>query len=148
MRGVHSRAAGTRACVPRRAVIRYSPDDFVSILWRQIAIDSAIFPQGTTGRQLDVLARRALWQEGLNYMVRRPRALFRTRSRLMRRGGFVLGAVAVAQHGTGHGVGSFLSVHEGPHSFSNDVELVPGHVITNEPGFCAWRLCSSFSDAG
>ncbi|ETW81154.1 Metallo peptidase M24 [Heterobasidion irregulare TC 32-1] len=79
---------------------------YTRVLQGHIAIDSAVFPQGTTGRQLDVLARRALWQDGLNYM-----------------------------HGTGHGVGSFLSVHEGPHSFSNDVELVPGHVITNEPGF-------------
>ena len=40
------------------------------------------------------------------------------------------------QHGTGHGFGAFLSVHEGPHSFSSTVPLVPGHVITNEPGFC------------
>ena len=41
----------------------------------------------------------------------------------------------ILQHGTGHGFGSFLNVHEGPHSFSSDVALVPGHVITNEPGF-------------
>jgi Xaa-Pro aminopeptidase len=40
------------------------------------------------------------------------------------------------QHGTGHGFGSFLTVHEGPHGFGINVALVPGHVITNEPGFC------------
>jgi Xaa-Pro aminopeptidase len=40
------------------------------------------------------------------------------------------------QHGTGHGFGSFLNVHEGPHGFSSDVALIPGNVITNEPGFC------------
>ncbi|KAA1472816.1 Creatinase/aminopeptidase [Dentipellis sp. KUC8613] len=79
---------------------------YTRVLQGHIAIDSAIFPQGTTGRQLDVLARKALWQDGLNY-----------------------------GHGTGHGVGSYLSVHEGPHSFSNDVPLTPGNVITNEPGF-------------
>jgi Xaa-Pro aminopeptidase len=40
------------------------------------------------------------------------------------------------QHGTGHGFGSFLTVHEGEHGFSSNVPLMPGHVITNEPGFC------------
>ena len=40
------------------------------------------------------------------------------------------------QHGTGHGFGAFLSVHEGPHGFSSNTPLEPGHVITNEPGFC------------
>jgi len=79
---------------------------YTRVLQGHIAIDSAIFPEGTTGAQLDVLARKALWKDGLNYM-----------------------------HGTGHGFGSFLNVHEGPHSFSSAVPLVPGHVITNEPGF-------------
>ncbi|KAI0762185.1 Creatinase/aminopeptidase [Trametes elegans] len=79
---------------------------FTRVLQGHIAIDSAVFPEGTTGAKLDVLARRALWQDGLNYM-----------------------------HGTGHGVGSFLNVHEGPQSFTSDVPLVPGHVLTNEPGF-------------
>ncbi|QRW08650.1 Metallopeptidase family M24 [Ceratobasidium sp. AG-Ba] len=79
---------------------------FTLVLKGHIAIDSAIFPQGTTGKQLDVLARHALWKDGLNYL-----------------------------HGTGHGFGSFLSVHEGPHGFGIDVPLEPGHVITNEPGF-------------
>jgi Xaa-Pro aminopeptidase len=81
---------------------------FTRVLQGHIAIDSAVFPNKTTGKQLDVLARRALWQDGLNYL-----------------------------HGTGHGIGSYLNVHEGVHSFSNDVPLQPGHVITNEPGFCA-----------
>ncbi|OCH88157.1 Creatinase/aminopeptidase, partial [Obba rivulosa] len=81
-------------------------DAFTRVLQGHIAIDSAIFPEGTTGRQLDVLARKALWKDGLNY-----------------------------GHGTGHGFGSYLNVHEGPQSFSSDVALVPGHVITNEPGF-------------
>jgi len=69
-------------------------------------LDSVVFPEGTTGAQLDVLARKALWKDGMNYM-----------------------------HGTGHGVGSFLNVHEGPHGFSNHVALEPGHVLTNEPGY-------------
>jgi Xaa-Pro aminopeptidase len=79
---------------------------YTRVLQGHIAIDSAVFPEGTTGAQLDVLARKALWKDGLNYM-----------------------------HGTGHGFGSFLNVHEGPHSFSSPIPLVPGHVITNEPGF-------------
>ena len=80
---------------------------YTRVLQGHIAIDSAIFPEGTSGHQLDVLARKSLWQDGMDY-----------------------------GHGTGHGVGSFLNVHEGPHSFSSNVTLVPGHVITNEPGFC------------
>ncbi|KAI1788023.1 Creatinase/aminopeptidase [Ganoderma leucocontextum] len=79
---------------------------YTRVLQGHIAIDSAIFPEGTSGAKLDVMARRALWQDGLNYM-----------------------------HGTGHGFGSFLNVHESPQSFSLDTALVPGHVITNEPGF-------------
>jgi len=81
---------------------------FTRVLQGHIAIDSAVFPEGTSGHQLDVLARKALWKDGLNYM-----------------------------HGTGHGVGCFLTVHEGPHGFGSAVPLVPGHVITNEPGFYA-----------
>ncbi|KIJ40961.1 hypothetical protein M422DRAFT_60541 [Sphaerobolus stellatus SS14] len=74
---------------------------FTRVLQGHISIDSAIFPEGTSGAKLDVLARRALWQDGY--------------------------------HGTGHGVGSFLSVlHIG---FGKDVPLEPGNVISNEPGF-------------
>lgn len=73
-----------------------------------IALGSAIFPAGTTGHQLDVLARHFLWNEGLNYL-----------------------------HGTGHGVGFFLNVHEGPQSVRlNHVPtpLMPGMLTSNEPG--------------
>ncbi|KAF9050549.1 peptidase M24, structural domain-containing protein [Panaeolus papilionaceus] len=81
-------------------------DAYTRVLQGHIAIDSAIFPEGTSGKQLDVLARKALWKDGLNY-----------------------------NHGTGHGFGAFLTVHEGPHGFSSNIALTPGHVITNEPGF-------------
>ncbi|KAF8324475.1 peptidase M24, structural domain-containing protein [Cantharellus anzutake] len=76
---------------------------YTRVLQGHIAINQAIFPEGTTGAQLDVLARKALWKDGL--------------------------------HGTGHGIGSFLNVHEGPIGFSSQIPLVPGHVISNEPGF-------------
>ncbi|KAF9000416.1 hypothetical protein BDQ17DRAFT_1359572 [Cyathus striatus] len=79
-------------------------DAYTRVLQGHIAIDSAIFPEGTSGHQLDVLARKALWKDGMNYA-----------------------------HGTGHGFGSFLTVHEGPHGFSSNIPLDPGHVITNEP---------------
>lgn len=74
-----------------------------------IALDQARFPRGTTGTQLDVLARQFLWREGFDY-----------------------------DHGTGHGVGNFLSVHEGPQRIGkawNAAELRPGMVISNEPGY-------------
>ncbi|KAK7043106.1 hypothetical protein VNI00_008460 [Paramarasmius palmivorus] len=79
---------------------------YTRVLQGHIAIDTAVFPEGTSGLQLDVLARRALWKDGLNYM-----------------------------HGTGHGFGSFLTVHEGPQGFSSAVPLQVGHVVTNEPGY-------------
>ncbi|KAF8317040.1 Creatinase aminopeptidase [Amanita rubescens] len=87
---------------------------YTKVLQGHIAIDTAVFPEGTSGYQLDVLARKALWKDGMNYM-----------------------------HGTGHGFGSFLTVHEGPHGFSSHVPLVPGHVVTNEPGYYkagAWGM--------
>lgn len=101
---------GTIDCTRTVHFGRPSPEQceaFTRVLQGHIAIDSAIFPEGTSGKQLDVLARNALWKDGLNYL-----------------------------HGTGHGFGSFLSVHEGPQGFSSDVPLEPGHVLTNEPGFC------------
>jgi len=79
---------------------------YTRVLQGHIAIDQAIFPEGTTGAQLDVLARKALWKDGLNYL-----------------------------HGTGHGIGTFLNVHEGPHGFGIAVPLEIGNIITNEPGF-------------
>ena len=82
---------------------------YTLVLKGHIALGRAIFREGTTGPKLDILAREPLWENGLDY-----------------------------KHGTGHGVGYLLSVHEGPHSINtsnNSVALVPGMVVTNEPGF-------------
>ena len=81
---------------------------FTQVLKGHIAIATARFPAGTRGIQLDTLARSALWQAGLDF-----------------------------DHGTGHGVGSYLSVHEGPQSISKRgmAVLEPGMIISNEPGF-------------
>ncbi|HEV8680628.1 MAG TPA: M24B family metallopeptidase, partial [Stellaceae bacterium] len=84
-------------------------DRFTRVLKGHIALATARFPQGTTGAQLDALARRALWQKGLDY-----------------------------DHGTGHGVGSYLGVHEGPQRISkapNAQPLLPGMIVSNEPGY-------------
>ncbi|MBM3516380.1 MAG: aminopeptidase P family protein [Alphaproteobacteria bacterium] len=84
-------------------------DRFTRVLKGHIALATCRFPVGTSGSQLDVLARTALWQAGLDY-----------------------------DHGTGHGVGSYLCVHEGPHRISkipNTVALKPGMVVSNEPGY-------------
>ncbi|ORY73071.1 peptidase M24, structural domain-containing protein [Leucosporidium creatinivorum] len=84
---------------------------FTRVLQGHIAIDSAIFPETTTGFLLDTWARKALWKDGLDY-----------------------------RHGTGHGIGSHLNVHEGPHGIGtriayNEVKLQAGHVVSNEPGY-------------
>ena len=83
---------------------------FTLVLKGHIAIARAVFPAGTRGSQLDALARHALWQHGLDYA-----------------------------HGTGHGVGSFLSVHEGPQRIATfgggDEPLRPGMIVSNEPGY-------------
>ncbi len=82
---------------------------FTLVLKGHIALARARFPKGTSGSQLDSLARYALWQEGLDY-----------------------------DHGTGHGVGSYLNVHEGPQRISklpNSVALKPGMIVSNEPGY-------------
>jgi Xaa-Pro aminopeptidase len=83
-------------------------DRFTRVLKGHIAIATAVFPENTSGAQLDPLARTALWQAGLDY-----------------------------DHGTGHGVGSYLSVHEGPASISKlgTVALRRGMILSNEPGF-------------
>ena len=84
-------------------------DRFTRVLRGHIALGAARFPRGTSGSQLDTLARRALWEVGLDY-----------------------------DHGTGHGVGSYLAVHEGPHRISkvpNRVALLPGMIVSNEPGY-------------
>jgi Xaa-Pro aminopeptidase len=98
--------------VTRTVVIGAPSDDmkthFTLVLKGHIALARACFPQGTTGAQLDVLARQPLWRYGLDY-----------------------------DHGTGHGVGAFLNVHEGPQSISSrsQVSLRAGMVISNEPGY-------------
>jgi Xaa-Pro aminopeptidase len=84
-------------------------DRFTRVLKGHIALARARFPKGTSGSQLDALARNALWQAGLDY-----------------------------DHGTGHGVGSYLGVHEGPHRISkiaNAIALEPGMIVSNEPGY-------------
>jgi Xaa-Pro aminopeptidase len=92
-------------------------DRFTRVLKGHIALAMARFPAGTTGSQLDALARYHLWQAGLDY-----------------------------DHGTGHGVGAYLSVHEGPHRISklhNAVALRPGMIVSNEPGYYkagAWGI--------
>lgn len=94
-------AVGTPTATMRR--------HFTLVLKGHITLGMTLFPKGTNGGQLDVLARWALWQAGLDY-----------------------------GHGTGHGVGSYLSVHEGPQRVSpypNDVALTPGMIISNEPGY-------------
>ena len=89
-------------------------DRFTRVLKGHIAIATAVFPKGTRGSQLDSFARRPLWEAGLDYA-----------------------------HGTGHGVGSFLSVHEGPQRIApagsgqagGDEPLLPGMILSNEPGY-------------
>lgn len=82
---------------------------FTLVLKGHIALSQAVFPKGTSGIQLDVLARQFLWQEGADY-----------------------------DHSTGHGVGCFLSVHEGPQRITKSgpqQALLPGMVVSNEPGY-------------
>ncbi|MEO0419948.1 MAG: aminopeptidase P family protein [Pseudomonadota bacterium] len=89
-------------------------DRFTRVLKGHIQIDQAVFPQGTTGGQLDALARQYLWEAGVDYA-----------------------------HGTGHGVGSFLAVHEGPQRIAKptggqagtNAELHAGMILSNEPGY-------------
>ncbi|OMH82112.1 putative Xaa-Pro aminopeptidase P [Zancudomyces culisetae] len=84
---------------------------FTRVLKGHIALDSVVFPTGVSGFALDPLARTALWEAGLDY-----------------------------RHGTGHGIGSFLNVHEGPHGIAMrpaqvNVGFKAGMIITNEPGY-------------
>lgn len=89
-------------------------DRYTRVLKGHIALALATFPEGTRGAQLDTLARAPLWQAGLDYA-----------------------------HGTGHGVGSFLAVHEGPQRIAKftgsqagtDEPLLPGMILSNEPGY-------------
>ena len=82
--------------------------DFTLVMKGHIAVGSMIFPAGTRGAQLDALARQFLWKDGLSYL-----------------------------HGTGHGVGHFLNVHEGPQNIrlnENPATFMPGMITSNEPG--------------
>ena len=84
-------------------------DRFTRVLKGHIALASAILVEGTSGSQLDILARGPLWEAGLDF-----------------------------DHGTGHGVGAYLNVHEGPHRISkmpSGVALQPGMIVSNEPGY-------------
>jgi Xaa-Pro aminopeptidase len=83
-------------------------DRYTRVLKGHIAIATAVFPKGTTGAQIDAYARRALWEAGTDF-----------------------------DHGTGHGVGAYLSVHEGPQRISKlgGVALEPGMILSNEPGY-------------
>ena len=81
---------------------------YTLVLKGHIQIELCKFPSGASGTQIDILARQAMWREGLNYL-----------------------------HGTGHGVGTYLNVHEGPHQFRMEwkpAPLVEGMTITDEPG--------------
>lgn len=97
-----------------RTLVRGAPtrefcENYTRVLKGHIALATAVFPKGTSGGQLDSLARQYLWQAGLDY-----------------------------DHGTGHGVGAYLCVHEGPQRISKrggDVPLQPGMVLSNEPGY-------------
>lgn len=82
--------------------------DYTLTLKGHLALERAVFPKGTRGIQLDVLARQFMWAEGIDF-----------------------------EHGTGHGIGSYLSVHEGPQRISkraDDAPLVAGMLLSNEPG--------------
>lgn len=87
---------------------RQMKKDYTCVLKGHIALATAVYPEGTRGSQLDILARKALWDNELTY-----------------------------GHGTGHGIGHFLNVHEGPQNIrteENPTQLRPGMVTSNEPG--------------
>ena len=91
--------------VPPREAVEHA----TLVLKGHIALARVVFPEGTSGQQIDVLARAFLWSRGLDY-----------------------------DHGTGHGVGSYLSVHEGPQRIAklqSPVSLRPGMILSNEPGY-------------
>jgi Xaa-Pro aminopeptidase len=90
------------------APTREMRDRFTRVLKGHIAIARAVFPKGTSGAQIDALSRLSHWQAGLDF-----------------------------EHGTGHGVGSYISVHEGPQRISKlgGTALEPGMILSNEPGY-------------
>mmetsp|Transcript_3447 Transcript_3447/g.8118 ORF Transcript_3447/g.8118 Transcript_3447/m.8118 type:complete len:777 (-) Transcript_3447:379-2709(-) len=89
---------------------KFMREVFTRVLKGHIALDTSVWPEGTPGFVLDAYARRPLWEAGLNYL-----------------------------HGTGHGVGAALNVHEGPQSisprFNNETPLKPGMIVSNEPAY-------------
>ena len=90
---------------------------YTLVLKGHIQIELCKFPSGSSGTQIDILARQAMWREGLNYL-----------------------------HGTGHGVGTYLNVHEGPHQFRMEwkpAPLVAGMTITDEPGIYLPGRCGA-----
>jgi Xaa-Pro aminopeptidase len=90
---------------------------YTLVLKGHIQIELCKFPSGASGTQIDILAREAMWREGLNYL-----------------------------HGTGHGVGTYLNVHEGPHQFRMEwkpAPLVAGMTITDEPGIYLAGRCGA-----
>ena len=94
--------------IPLGHLTQEEKEDYTLILKGHIDLAMAVFPERTRGAQLDILARQPIWRHRMNYL-----------------------------HGTGHGVGSFLNVHEGPHSIrmeDNPVTLQTGMVVTDEPG--------------
>ncbi len=94
--------------IPLGHLTQEEKEDYTLILKGHIDLAMAIYPERTRGAQLDILARQPIWRHRMNYL-----------------------------HGTGHGVGSFLNVHEGPHSIrmeDNPFTLQAGMVVTNEPG--------------
>ncbi|KAI8868284.1 Creatinase/aminopeptidase, partial [Ramicandelaber brevisporus] len=89
----------------------FQREAYTRVLQGHIAVDRAVFPEGTTGFSLDFIARAPLWRAGLDFL-----------------------------HGTGHGIGHFLSIHEGPHGISGskaqvDIPLAVGNCVSNEPGY-------------
>ncbi|MBR2606365.1 MAG: aminopeptidase P family protein [Bacteroidaceae bacterium] len=94
--------------IPLGTLTQEEKEDYTRVLRGHISLAMARFPKGTCGTQLDVLARQWLWRTGENYL-----------------------------HGTGHGVGHYLNVHEGPHQIRMNnmpAPLLPGVTVTNEPG--------------
>ena len=90
---------------------------YTLVLQGHIQIELCKFPSGSSGTQIDILARKYMWREGLNYL-----------------------------HGTGHGVGTYLNVHEGPHQFRMEwkpAPLVAGMTITDEPGIYLPGRCGA-----
>ncbi|ARN84804.1 aminopeptidase P family protein [Candidatus Nucleicultrix amoebiphila] len=99
----------TRTVIVGNKATQEQKDRFTRVLKGHIALALAKFPKGTTGSQLDALARYPLWQAGIDY-----------------------------NHGTGHGVGSYLGVHEGPQRIAtvpNRIPLEAGMILSNEPGY-------------